>query len=215
MGNAGATLLKLYYLAVHPHGCGERRCFLVVGIDDPGSSPRVWGTLLQGWRSAIGGAVHPHGCGERRSRRLMRAISRGSSPRVWGTRLTCSTASRPNAVHPHGCGERPPDFRLDVQINGSSPRVWGTPFTHLSGFCHFRFIPTGVGNAATKAGSRRASAVHPHGCGERPTICRCSARKAGSSPRVWGTRPAPGCAAPCPRFIPTGVGNAKTAENRQ
>ena len=152
----------------------------------------------------------------------------GSSPRVWGThsRLDClrnrcrfiptgvgnasSRTSRPlfRSVHPHGCGERKFIFSGISRENGSSPRVWGTRHEAYQVLFPIRFIPTGVGNAYWSATHQKSTAVHPHGCGERPMRLYWHDQQHGSSPRVWGTlvhrpvRPAP------VRFIPTGVGNA-------
>jgi len=173
--------------------------------------------------------VHPHGCGERTNQFDAIPPACGSSPRVWGTRsaLHCGhylarfiPTGVGNAqhlrrvvvipsVHPHGCGERSFFRHRNHALFGSSPRVWGTLLINAQLFAIFRFIPTGVGNAFYLNQSVYLIPVHPHGCGER-CRCRCpEPAKFGSSPRVWGTlfdfrltrRP--------PRFIPTGVGNAK------
>ena len=71
--------------------------------------------------------------------------------------------------------------------NGSSPRLWGTgrQWRYLD-FRH-RFIPTSVGNGSRPRPWARASAVHPHVCGERGIPLNGLAMTA--------------------RFIPTSVGN--------
>ena len=51
----------------------------------------------------------------------------------------------------------------------------------------WRFIPTGVGNTPPDVPSRRAPAVHPHGCGEHIGMVGMWFLIPGSSPRVWGT----------------------------
>ena len=90
---------------VHPHGCGERYPHGIGLPKNHGSSPRLWGTpvdgevfidglrfiptavgnALQGLQLAEGIAVHPHGCGERTIFRSIRFWNAGSSPRLWGT----------------------------------------------------------------------------------------------------------------------------------
>ncbi len=93
---------------------------------------------------------------------------------------------------------------------GSSPRVWGTLGRLIVSDFQKRFIPTGVGNASEVASLTMRAPVHPHGCGERR---RADGRKliiSGSSPRVWGTRFQRRIGFRRYRFIPTGVGNAKS-----
>ena len=173
--------------AVHPHGCGERKksswCLFAVS----GSSPRVWGTLLNVVVMFQAARFIPTGVGNAHP---TRRLPFGPS------------------VHPHGCGER---LRERVRITswtGSSPRVWGTH--PLPGFVFRieRFIPTGVGNASPQEGRRPERPVHPHGCGERRIALWKNWYVTGSSPRVWGTLKRQGTKKSNQRFIPTGVGNA-------
>ncbi len=173
--------------------------------------------------------VHPHGRGERSSSSAMRPAMPGSSPRAWGTqcgrRATTNTgrfiptgvgnawapspSSAPTAVHPHGRGERDLITPKDLQDRGSSPRAWGTPKNWRGAVGVERFIPTGVGNAPAANVMRRNTSVHPHGRGERPWAVFRWQSTAGSSPRAWGTQAVSNRAALMPRFIPTGVGNAR------
>ncbi len=53
--------------------------------------------------------------------------------------------------------------------------------------------------------------VHPHGCGERIKTSTKRGVEVGSSPRVWGTEPPLKNVASDNRFIPTGVGNGRSA----
>ena len=71
-----------------------------------------------------------------------------------------------------------------------------------------RFIPTAVGNAASVDLVELIRPVHPHGCGERAARDYILCPRIGSSPRLWGTRPAWLAVRPAGRFIPTAVGNA-------
>ena len=121
-------------------------------------------------------------------------------------------ATRTRTVHPHGCGERATDSEMLRHNIGSSPRVWGTHAYQHYWHSQHRFIPTGVGNACASARSSSASAVHPHGCGERNSLEVPTALMSGSSPRVWGTRVGRHFYTLTMRFIPTGVGNAPDAQ---
>ncbi len=53
----------------------------------------------------------------------------------------------------------------------------------------------------------RTSTVHPHACGEHFGYAGSSQITCGSSPRMWGTRPAVRAVVERERFIPTHVGN--------
>ncbi len=73
------------------------------------------------------------------------------------------------------------------------------------------FIPTPVGNTGRNEGGEVRPPVHPHACGEHPSLDFDMLSLAGSSPRLWGTL----CIDPEKqeknRFIPTPVGNTLTA----
>ncbi len=132
--------------AVHPHGCGERISSAEYMTPICGSSPRVWGTLInqiaiypaprfiptgvgnatQNWLQELPLSVHPHGCGERSPFPFDEKSTCGSSPRVWGTRGKFVAKCNESTVHPHGCGERGPTSTVTANLPGSSPRVWGT-----------------------------------------------------------------------------------------
>ena len=158
-----------------------------------GSSPRAWGTRVDGYyhfrinrfiptgvgNSAGFGArigiypVHPHGRGELDSGNTKSRVHRGSSPRAWGTRARPGRARRPR-----------------------------------------RFIPTGVGNSGTSIPARTHLSVHPHGRGELGVSIALGHEGLGSSPRAWGTRCCDGRGRRRFRFIPTGVGNSCTDKHR-
>ncbi len=67
-----------------------------------------------------------------------------------------------------------------------------------------------MGNAIARQPALSRCSVHPHGCGERDRFVRVKYCSGGSSPRVWGTLSVWMISAELRRFIPTGVGNAKT-----
>ena len=86
--------------------------------------------------------------------------------------------------------------------------MWGTHISAAKPAANVRFIPTGVGNAASAGLMRFSMSVHPHGCGERVNRVASNDNGRGSSPRVWGTQLSPIRYTVVLRVIPTGVGNA-------
>ena len=146
--------------------------------------------------------------------------------------------SRPQTlcpVHPHVCGEHVVLRHRRNPLNGSSPRVWGTLSLPIIGGLTPRFIPTCVGNIVTANYRRANTAVHPHVCGEHIDFLPSRVLSSGSSPRVWGTfasgvgsvRVAAGSSPRVwgtwgykpftprrTRFIPTCVGNMRSADLR-
>ena len=162
----------------------------VLAVEDVGSSPRVWGTLINNARPlrirrfiptgvgntlgssgpAQAGAVHPHGCGEHGSATVKLDCDDGSSSRVWGTLSLRDGRNWSSPVHPHGCGEHSTVVPNTLLTAGSSPRVWGTPTRRGWPSTSTRFIPTGVGNTKRLLVVLRFDTVHPHGCGEH-TSC--------------------------------------------
>ena len=93
------------------------------------------------------------------------------------------------------------------QRPGSSPRPWGTQHPGIALRSIDRFIPTPVGNTASKSRYRNDIAVHPHARGEHVLIPNSVRPAVGSSPRPWGTRRRKKCLGAWIRFIPTPVGN--------
>ena len=70
-----------------------------------GSSPRLWGTLMEELSQWIIGRFIP--------------------TLVGNTALAPITIGSP-AVHPHACGEHTFKIIKDMFVFGSSPRLWGT-----------------------------------------------------------------------------------------
>ncbi len=79
--------------------------------------------------------------------------------------------------------------RLVHGASGSSPRPWGTPEGGHGVYRQGRFIPTPVGNTASRWAKVTKLPVHPHARGEHPLNGVSEGQWAGSSPRPWGTRP--------------------------
>ena len=147
VGNAHNLPISSPCCPVHPHGCGER-CHPCVYLSFLiGSSPRMWGTRLY-WRFVYG---------------YWRFI-----PTDVGNAISMRSLAFISSVHPHGCGERIKSELSATIKNGSSPRMWGTLNATGQNQTTRRFIPTDVGNAKRGGISSAMTAVHPHGCGERP-----------------------------------------------
>ena len=152
-----------------------------------GSSPRVRGTLGHG--------------GERADRsRFIPACAGNASLLAAHAALV--------AVHPRVCGERGIYWIWQGAITGSSPRVRGTRRRSSKPDPHRRFIPACAGNASTNSPSGGLVKVHPRVCGERTKTEFAKWTKAGSSPRVRGTRTEDLTKAKGVRFIPACAGNA-------
>ena len=130
---------------VHPHACGEHK-FFAVGFDSPiGSSPRLWGTLLD-----IPDLIYYH-----------RFI-----PTPVGNTSCSPPEHRARTVHPHACGEHLGTMKPCSSAIGSSPRLWGTLGTLPLPYLTPRFIPTPVGNTVRVGTAVTGTSVHPHACGE-------------------------------------------------
>ena len=132
-----------------------------------GSSPRARGTLNSSVSSCLDMRFIPAGAGN--------------------TRADTRMAIR-QAVHPRGCGEHSLSFSVANSATGSSPRVRGTLPLRSTIERINRFIPAGAGNTFLRYIVEPLQSVHPRGCGEHHRPAKRPAFKAGSSPRVRGTR---------------------------
>ena len=214
VGNTPKKGILVCNSSVHPHACGEHDESFDGSLGRDGSSPRMWGTRARpspawGWRRFIPthvgntprrtsamrqGAVHPHACGEHTSVVACIVTVGGSSPRMWGTLWEPRQWSCVRSVHPHACGEHDRPKFLQSRRR--------------------RFIPTHVGNTPCPVCGRNRMTVHPHACGEHESRTVREGRKAGSSPRMWGTRYALDPLDAVLRFIPTHVGNTSSISSR-
>ena len=77
----------------------------------------------------------------------------------------------------------------------------------------WRFIPTRVGNTTNEQEQALAQTVHPHACGEYPSLGTRTDAPGGSSPRVWGILQILERTGIVSRFIPTRVGNTETTRS--
>ncbi len=156
-------------MTVHPHVCGE---YITIGCNPRairGSSPRVWGIPDKTFTFKIFLRFIPTCVGNTQKVLHHQVLKNGSSPRVWGIRNQMGQQHSPE--------------------NGSSPRVWGIRLFYHVKYPYIRFIPTCVGNTKACFPNKRATAVHPHVCGEY--LSETDSQKA------------------CWRFIPTCVGNTQ------
>ncbi len=220
--------------AVHPHGGGERFDIEPAPRNVGGSSPRGWGTgSLCPWHrpsrrfipTGVGNgwlptpynttwSVHPHGGGERVMHGFQISDAMRFIPTGVGNGLRFWATPASTAVHPHGGGERASLMRDLRFSHGSSPRGWGTGRWCAGLFSPGRFIPTGVGNGLSQSPTISITSVHPHGGGERVTVCILKLKNGGSSPRGWGTVAQHKPIKSLLRFIPTGVGNGPLGRSR-
>ncbi len=157
---------KMPQTAVHPRVCGEQ---LVRGSSaraQPGSSPRVRGTV---------------------GRRLNLPARRRFIPACAGNSRPCGPPLRPSPVHPRVCGEQICGSAKARSSMGSSPRVRGTGGKRKAGQHPRRFIPACAGNRAENSGRVVPETVHPRVCGEQLDGRSIQPIYRGSSPRVRGT----------------------------
>ena len=128
-------------------------------------------------------AVHPRACGEHALSRPSTRRLDGSSPRVRGTPRAIGRWRRCAAVHPRACGERAVRSAREPAMPRFIPARAGNTSLIASDVAELRrFIPARAGNTSLRSHERRA--------------------RAGSSPRVRGTRASPDRRLHCDRFIP-------------
>ena len=154
---------------------------------DPGSSPRLRGTLPYSH-------FHIH---------CSRFI-----PASAGNSCGYAPSGRSNSVHPRVCGELPFGGLQRACSIGSSPRLRGTRLAVRRLPARFRFIPASAGNSLPTTMSATRSTVHPRVCGELNLSRHVTALDTGSSPRLRGTHLVANGHKPGIRFIPASAGNS-------
>ena len=159
-------------LTVHPHACGEHIYSFDKDETSIGSSPRMWGTRVDGSKPVRLRRFIPTHVGNTHwcRCRCRPGHECGSSPRMWGTRWPRSSRPLPerfipthvgntgprwgclsaDAVHPHACGEHGGVELFEGRV--------------------VRFIPTHVGSTKYQIGFYGSSSVHPHACGEHQIL---------------------------------------------
>ena len=125
VGNTSPISLMFFSSSVHPHACGEHSLPHSPNGENPGSSPRMWGTHMKPQKRI----------------QTLRFI-----PTHVGNTGDPSGVPLCSAVHPHACGEHDGARGPGRDAGGSSPRMWGTLKGSESVAAPARFIPTHVGN---------------------------------------------------------------------
>ena len=127
------TSYYLYYTfllsADHPHACGDKFQEMFYVDTRKGSSPRVWGQVLD-----------QQACYD----------SHGIIPTRVGTRLTDLIRFLLTEDHPHACGDKTIMKEKLLDLLGSSPRVWGQASIRTILMNFLRIIPTRVGTSNRK-----------------------------------------------------------------
>ena len=156
-----------------------------------GTSPRLWGDLLQ--------QETPTACA--------RYI-----PTLVGRLQVYDRCGEGIAVHPHACGEIGCAEPIQPLTDGTSPRLWGDFAEQFEDLRHCRYIPTLVGRLSTVLGLYDAMTVHPHACGEISLQMNCCVMATGTSPRLWGDFFIAQNLGDTFRYIPTLVGRLQWGE---
>ena len=133
---------------------------------DPGSSPRMRGTLI--------------GCAGR-------IPSHGIIPAYAGNTKHGDDGCANDRDHPRVCGEHGQRYELRYAVQGSSPRMRGTP-SGVVGFVYKAgIIPAYAGNTFSRFLGMPDGWDHPRVCGEHLTGNPYLLMVQGSSPRMRGT----------------------------
>ena len=153
---------------------------------DPGSSPRLRGTLQN---LVISG-------------NLYRFI-----PASAGNTLQIVLRHPSAPVHPRVCGEHSLPRSGFRAVTGSSPRLRGTLGLFWMKIWNRRFIPASAGNTSGCQYPSDGIPVHPRVCGEHSGSFSQLHDNSGSSPRLRGTLASSSAANVADRFIPASAGN--------
>ena len=150
-----------------------------------GSSPRVRGShenLCEGWTAE---GIIPAGAGL--------------------TRPACSCGASPGD-HPRGCGAHFSSVAPSRTSAGSSPRVRGSLYSDTPAKNAVGIIPAGAGLTYSELWVSCWCWDHPRGCGAHTTQSTRRMSRAGSSPRVRGSRLSRTRARTALGIIPAGAG---------
>ena len=129
----------------HPRVCGEHHLDRPYSGRNPGSSPRVRGTLLG----------HP-----------LDVVVVGIIPACAGNTASETNITASRRDHPRVCGEHSLIGRMGLSGLGSSPRVRGTLLEMITLTDFNGIIPACAGNTDVGRGIRLDVKDHPRVCGE-------------------------------------------------
>ena len=110
----------------HPHACGDKCGVACVNTNRRGSSPCVWGQVLDAWNTYKNDRIIP-----------MRV----------GTSQEYRSEAPEAQDHPHACGDKKSIKHFITKGRGSSPCVWGQAACNLYDSYVIRIIPMRVGTS--------------------------------------------------------------------
>ena len=110
----------------HPHACGDKSRTAQRRSSFLGSSPRVWGQVVELSKTEVTKRIIPTRVGTRRLAEVEMLIKRD---------------------HPHACGDKGSAGLSGALCLGSSPRVWGQVCECVKHSDNIRIIPTRVGTS--------------------------------------------------------------------
>ena len=235
-GNTRRSRIRRKDSRDHPRVCREHVMDVGDSTVEPGSSPRVRGTLPARHQSKGGKRDHPRVCGEHRIAQAVIGTILGSSPRVRGTpwyfltnvafrRIIPACAGntpvfsfsrRTPRDHPRVCGEHIHQWSCALCLTGSSPRVRGTRALSCARVPRPGIIPACAGNTRPCGPRCCSPRDHPRVCGEHEPVGMSYIECLGSSPRVRGTQMMGGDLRSADGIIPACAGNTcRTRSPRQ
>ena len=128
MGTSVAECLFEIIYRDHPHAYGDKSLAPVGGLSGNGSSPRVWGQVVN--ERDIG-------------------TGKGIIPMRMGTSLNQHKQLVVFINHPHAYGDKPEKSISASTFLGSSPRVWGQDELDNLQVPNLRIIPTRMGTRSS------------------------------------------------------------------
>ena len=129
---------------------------------------------------------HPHAYGDKDIVIYGTVTAEGSSPRVWGQAFWLSPDGILLRIIPTRMGTSTVECMIAMVNRGSSPRVWGQVTTEKYVAFVTGIIPTRMGTSPIHHPNLCRYRDHPHAYGDKSCAGISSAKKQGSSPRVWG-----------------------------
>ena len=131
----------------------------------------------------------------------------GIIPAYAGNTSRTTTAVAGRRDHPRVCGEHEWHHHQIPGLRGSSPRMRGTPPQTLPPMIRTRIIPAYAGNTCRNVRLPANRRDHPRVCGEHRSRVWTRLTRAGSSPRMRGTRFGMRPSRDTGRIIPAYAGN--------
>ena len=165
-GNTDILPLSARGYRDHPRVCGEHMMSLRFMPCDPGSSPRMRGTLADHVTPLRYRGIIPAYAGNTYSA-YQTAIAAGDHPRVCGEHFTYRDGL--------------------TTLQGSSPRMRGTLNPSTPEIDQTGIIPAYAGNTSWRTVRSRCRRDHPRVCGEHQDFTPSDENTWGSSPRMRGT----------------------------